>query len=120
MIIFISQEIDNILSEITSRIFISVKGLGLSIILLYVSLTDIISSTSSEEQQYDPNTCYCPHPQSHISKHLYATDSALRALILEKNIEYFQNYLKDGGIYRYPGTYIQEISIILSKSYRLQ
>ena len=84
-----------------------------------MSLTDIISSTSSEEQQYDPNTCYCPHPQSHLPNHLYATDSALRALILEKNIEYFQNYLKDGGIYRYPGTYFREISNTLSKSYRL-
>ena len=83
-----------------------------------MSLTDIISSTSSEEQQYDPDACYCPHPQSHMQKHLYATDSALRALILEKNIEYFQNYLKDGGIYRYPGTYIKEILNILSKSYQ--
>ena len=116
IILKIAQELDNILSEITPRILISVKGLGFSIVLLYVSLTDIISSTSSEEQQYDPNTCYCPHPQSHLPNHLYATDSALRALILEKNIEYFQNYLKDGGIYRYPGTYIQELSKTLSKS----
>ena len=90
-----------------------------------MSLTDIISSTSSEEQQYDPDTCYCPHPQSHLPQshphyHLYATDSALRALILEKNIEYFQNYLKDGGIYRYPGTYIKEILNTLSKSYNFQ
>ena len=85
------------------KILISVKNLTLSTILIYVSLTDIISSTTSEEKQYDPNTCFCPHPQSHLPNHLYATDSALRALILEKNIEYFQNYLKDGGIYRFPG-----------------
>ena len=76
--------------------------------LIYLSLSDTISSTTSEEKPYDTNTCYCPHPLSHLTPqsphyHLYATDSALRALILEKNIEYFQNYLKDGGIYRFPG-----------------
>ena len=69
-----------------------------------MSLTDIISSTTTtEEKQYDTNACFCPHPQSHLPNHLYATDNDLRALILEKNIEYWQNYLKDGGIYRFPG-----------------
>ena len=54
-------------------------------------------STTSDENPYEPLTCYCPNSD------LYATDDALRDLILRTRIEIWnQNF----GIYRMPGIFL--------------
>ena len=66
-----------------------------------MSVMTTCSTTSDEQQvtnQYDPFTCYCPNDE------LYATDDALRDLILKKRVEQFQNY----GIYRMPGIFLND------------
>ena len=68
-------------------------------------------SVDSQTDEYDRDTCYCPHRQAHLSNHLYETDHALRDLILKKNIEYWQNFLRSSGataIYRIPGTIFKD------------
>ena len=63
-----------------------------------------VDSQTDGTPVYVRDTCYCPHPQTSDPNHLYKTDSALRDLILKKNIEYTQNFLQtSAAIYRVPG-----------------
>ena len=72
--------------------------------VIFLSATKVCSTG---DEEYNRDHCNCPHPQSHISEHLYETDDAVRDLILQMNIEYWQKFLKEDpdAIYRIPGKY---------------
>ena len=75
---------------------------SVAIAVIFLSTTKVCSTG---DEEYNRDHCNCPHPQSHISEHLYETDDALRDLILQMNIEYWQKFLKEDpeAIYRIPG-----------------
>ena len=78
---------------------------SVAIAVIFLSTTKVCSTG---DEEYNRDHCNCPHPQSHISEHLYETDDALRDLILQMNIEYWQKFLKEDpdAIYRIPGKYL--------------
>ena len=80
------------------------RAVSIAIAVIFVSATKVCSTGDDE---YDRDDCNCPHPQGHITEHLYETDDALRDLILQMNIEYWQKFLKEDpeAIYRIPGEY---------------
>ena len=94
---------------------------SVAIAVIFLSTTKVCSTG---DEEYNRDHCNCPHPQSHISEHLYETDDALRDLILQMNIEYWQKFLKEDpdAIYRIPGKgvfYIIVIVKLLAKDFFL-
>ena len=91
---------------------ISVSTVSVAIAVIFLSATKVCSTG---DEEYNRDHCNCPHPQSHISEHLYETDDAVRDLILQMNIEYWQKFLKEDpdAIYRIPGKYFYFIKRVI-------
>ena len=92
----------------------SVCTVSVAISVIFLSA---IKVCSTGDEEYNRDHCNCPHPQSHISEHLYETDDAVRDLILQMNIEYWQKILKEDpdAIYRIPGKYFCFIKRVIIK-----
>ena len=92
----------------------SVCTVSVAISVIFLSA---IKVCSTGDEEYNRDNCNCPHPQSHISEHLYETDDAVRDLILQMNIEYWQKFLKEDSdaIYRIPGKYFCFIKPVIIK-----
>ena len=94
----------NFLVKRVVSLILSIHVITITIILVFAQANEV-EETVDEVVEYDRDTCFCPHPHSHLTEHLYETDDALRDLILRMNREYYQSFLKEpSAIYRIPGT----------------